>query len=168
MTDSLSDNMQNLPQAPEPLRALILATFADRNGAVTERDILLARMTGAVEADADAVRCQVRTPAGRTNAIGPDALEQATAKEEAEGEKQDLELRMDNAAKRRANRGALSAHLPRIEVTLEPEDTACPCCRAPMTVIGAPTHIVEHEGEIWAHDRNARPWYRRPEENDGA
>ena len=23
-----------------------------------------------------------------------------------------------------------------IEVTLTPEDTACPCCRAPMTVIG--------------------------------
>ena len=39
-------------------------------------------------------------------------------------------------AKRRASRGALPAHLPRIEVTLAPEDTACPCCRAAMVVIG--------------------------------
>jgi transposase len=33
----------------------------------------------------------------------------------------------------------LPAHLPRIEVTLSPEDTACPCCRATMTVIGEDT-----------------------------
>ena len=36
-----------------------------------------------------------------------------------------------HAAKRRVGRGALrAAHLPRIEVTLAPENTACPCCRA--------------------------------------
>ena len=60
-------------------------------------------------------------------------------KAEAEAEKRDPELRKDNAAKRRASRGALPAHLPRIEVTLAPEDTACPCCRATMTVIGEDT-----------------------------
>jgi transposase len=43
------------------------------------------------------------------------------------------------ATKRRASRGALPAHLPRIEVTLAPEDTACPCCQAVMTVIGEDT-----------------------------
>ena len=60
----------------------------------------------------------------------------ASRSEDAEAEKRDPELRLDNAAKRRASRGALPAHLPRIEVTLTPEDTACPCCRASMTVIG--------------------------------
>jgi transposase len=39
-------------------------------------------------------------------------------------------------ARRRARRDALPAHLPRVEVMLTPEDTACPCCRAAMTVIG--------------------------------
>ena len=68
--------------------------------------------------------------------LGLEALEQAIAKDDAEAEKRDPELRKDNAAKRRASRGALPAHLPRIEVTLAPEDTACPCCRATMTVIG--------------------------------
>jgi hypothetical protein len=52
-------------------------------------------------------------------------LEQAIAKEDAEAEKRDPELGRDNAARRRASRGALPAHLPRIEVTLAPEDTAC-------------------------------------------
>ena len=43
------------------------------------------------------------------------------------------------AAKRRANRGALPVHLPRVDVTIEPDDTNCPCCRAPMHVIGEET-----------------------------
>jgi transposase len=33
----------------------------------------------------------------------------------------------------------LADYLPRIEITLLPEDTACPCCRAAMTVIGTDT-----------------------------
>jgi transposase len=41
--------------------------------------------------------------------------------------------------KRRVNRGALPAHLPRVDVTITPEDTNCPCCRAPMHVIGEET-----------------------------
>src|SRR5438132_19184 len=41
--------------------------------------------------------------------------------------------------KRRANRGALPIHLPHVDVTIEPEDTNCPCCRAPMHVIGEET-----------------------------
>src|SRR5262249_46952499 len=43
------------------------------------------------------------------------------------------------ADKRGANRGALPAHLPHVDVTIEPGDTNCPCCRAPMHVIGAET-----------------------------
>jgi transposase len=40
---------------------------------------------------------------------------------------------------RKANRGALPAHLPRLHETIAPEDTNCPCCRAPMHVIGEET-----------------------------
>ena len=68
-----------------------------------------------------------------------EAIEQAIAKADAEAEMRDPERRLDNAAKRRASRGALPSHLPRIEVTLTPDDTACPCCRATMTVIGGDT-----------------------------
>ena len=150
MTDSLSDNMRNLPEDTAALRALILATFAERDAtiaerdaAVTERDILLAQNDRLRHLLLKLTRMQFgarseRLPEEQLQ-LGLEALEQAIAKDEAEAEKRDPELRDGNAAKRRANRGALPAHLPRIEVTLAPEDTACPCCRAPMTVIGEDT-----------------------------
>jgi transposase len=133
--------MQNLPQDAEALRALVLATFAERDAAVTERDILQAQNDRLRHLLLKLTRMQFgarseRLPEEQLQ-LGLEALEQAIAKDEAEAEKkQDPELREGNAARRRANRGALPAHLPRIEVTLAPEDTACPCCRAEMTVIG--------------------------------
>ena len=36
----------------------------------------------------------------------------------------------------RRNRGALPAHLPRVEVVIEPDETACPCCGGTLHVIG--------------------------------
>lgn len=36
----------------------------------------------------------------------------------------------------RRNRGALPAHLPRVEVVIEPDETACPCCGGSLHVIG--------------------------------
>ncbi len=41
-----------------------------------------------------------------------------------------------DAKPRRANRGALPAHLERIEQVITPPSTACPCCAKPMHVIG--------------------------------
>ena len=127
----------------EALRALVLATFAERDAAVTERDTLLAQNDRLRHLLLKLTRMHFgarseRLPEEQLQ-LGLEALEQAIAKDEAQAEKQDPELRKDNAAKRRASRGALPAHLPRIEVTLAPEDTACPCCRATMTEIGEDT-----------------------------
>lgn len=159
MTDSLQINLQSLPEDTEALRALVLATFAERDttiaerdAAVTERDILLAQNDRLRHLLLKLTRMQFGAKSERLPEeqlqLGLEALEQAIAKDEAEAEKQDPELRQGNAAKRRANRGALPAHLPRIEVILEPEDTACPCCRAPMTVIGEDTSEREH-ANLW-------------------
>jgi transposase len=41
--DSPSDDIQSLPEGLEALRALVLTTIAERDAAVTERDILLAQ-----------------------------------------------------------------------------------------------------------------------------
>jgi transposase len=43
---------------------------------------------------------------------------------------------VDERNKRRINRGALPAHLPRVHVSIEPESTVCPCCKGQMHVIG--------------------------------
>jgi transposase len=141
--DTAPDTMQSLPESIEALHALVLATFAERDAAVLERDTLLAQNDRLRHLLLKLTRMQFgarseRLPEEQLQ-LGLEALEQAIAKGDAEAEKQDPELRKDNAAKRRASRGALPAHLPRIEVTLAPEDTACPCCRAAMTVIGEDT-----------------------------
>ena len=38
--------------------------------------------------------------------------------------------------KRRRRAASLPEHLPRVEIVIEPEDTACPCCGGAMHVIG--------------------------------
>ena len=67
--------------------------------------------------------------------LGLGDVETAIAQLEAQGEQRDPERKRDGIAKCRASRGALPADLPRVEVTLSPSDTNCPCCRAAMTEI---------------------------------
>ncbi|MGH7078350.1 MAG: IS66 family transposase zinc-finger binding domain-containing protein [Acetobacteraceae bacterium] len=137
---------QSLPDDAEAPRALLLPLMAARDAAVRERDALTAERDALLEHNErlhhllQLKRMQFGAKSERLPEkelqLGPKALEQASAKGDAEAEKHDPKLRRDRAAKRRASRGALPAHLPRIEVTLESEDTRCPCCRAAMAVIG--------------------------------
>ena len=71
--------------------------------------------------------------------LGLEDIEQALARDAAEAEKRDPALRREQAAKRRRTRGALPKHLPRVEITLLPEHTSCPCCAVTMTRIGEDT-----------------------------
>ena len=64
-------------------------------------------------------------------------IEATLAANAAEAGKQSPALRGQQAKRRRAGRGRLPAHLPRVEVVLAPEATACPCCRGPLVEIGA-------------------------------
>src|SRR5271170_1166756 len=137
------DTMQSLPDDVQGLRALVLTLVAERDAAIGERDALQEQNDRIRDLLLKLKRMQFgarseRLPEEQLQ-LGLEALEQAIAKGDAEAEKRDAALQKDNAARRRASRGALPAHLPRIEVTLAPEDTACPCCRATMTVIGEDT-----------------------------
>jgi transposase len=58
------------------------------------------------------------------------------AESEAEEEKADQAMCQARGRQRRQSRGALPDQLPRIEVVIEPETTACPCCNGAMHVIG--------------------------------
>ena len=137
----------SLPDDLEALRAMVMALMTERDvvtsqlDAVTaERDTLLERNERLHHLLLKLKRMQFGTKSERLPAeqlqLGLEAIEQAIAKGEAEAEKRDPELRKDRAAKRRGRETALPRDLPRIEVTLEPEDKTCPCCRAAMVVIG--------------------------------
>ena len=138
--NTASGILQNLPDDVEGLRALVLTLMAKLEATVSERDALAEQNDRIRHLLLKLKRMQFGAKSERLPEeqlqLGLEALEQAIARGEAEAEKRDPDLRKDGVARRRASRGALPAHLPRIEVMLAPEDTACPCCKAAMTVIG--------------------------------
>jgi transposase len=76
----------------------------------------------------------------RSEQLDPDQLrlaleerEIAAAREAATAEKEKPTPRPRTG---RDERKSLPAHLPRVEVVIEPETTACPCCGGAMHVIG--------------------------------
>lgn len=68
--------------------------------------------------------------------LGLEEAEQVEAEGIAREETGDPAKREAHARKRRANRGSLPAHLPRIERVVDVPDKACPCCRGEMHVMG--------------------------------
>jgi zinc-finger binding domain of transposase IS66/Transposase C of IS166 homeodomain len=97
-----------------------------------------------VDASSPRGRIDIRTGVGRRRRpeqllLALEDIEQAIAGAEAADDKKDAVAARARGEKRRTNRGALPAHLPRLDVTIEPEDMNCPCCREPMHVIGEET-----------------------------
>lgn len=67
--------------------------------------------------------------------LGLEEAEQVEAAGQAEDDAADQVARA-RAQKRRANRGSLPAHLPRIERVIDIDDHTCPCCRGGLHCIG--------------------------------
>ncbi len=68
--------------------------------------------------------------------LGLEEVEQTAASTEAENEAVAPAERASHAAKRRINRGSLPAHLPRLEMVVDIDDHACPCCQGALHRIG--------------------------------
>jgi transposase len=137
---SVSEGTDQLPTDVAALQALLVAARAERDAAIAERDQVLTQNHRLQHLLHQLERMQFGR---RSEKLDPDQLqlafedvEQAVAATEAADDKHDPVGARERAEKRRANRGALPAHLPRIHVTIAPEDTNCPCCRSPMHVIG--------------------------------
>ena len=138
---------QILPADIAALRALVLAAWAERDAERAEKARLIEerdQLAGQNDRLRHLIRQLQRMQFGRrSEKLDPDQLnlaledlEQAVAESEAEQEKADPALRKTRSEKRRAGRGPLPEHLPRVEIIVEPEDTACPCCGGAMHVIG--------------------------------
>ena len=139
----VSESADQLPTDIAVLRARLATALAERDAAIAERDQALSQNDRLRHLLHQLQRAQFGR---RSEKLDPDQLrlalediEQVIAANEADDDKTDPVAARARANKRRANRGALPAHLPRVHVTITPEDTNCPCCRAPMHVIGEET-----------------------------
>lgn len=68
--------------------------------------------------------------------LGLEEAEQIEAADEEENEQASPAEGLERARKRRTNRGAWPSHLPRVEMIVDIEDHACPCCRNGLHRIG--------------------------------
>ena len=132
--------LPTLPDDVGALQALLRAAWTERDSVAAERDALAEQNDRLRHLLLRLKRLQFgarseRLPEAQLQ-LGLEDVETAIAMGEVEAEQRNPGLRKERTAKRRASRGALPSHLPRVEVTLAPEDTTCPCCRAAMTVIG--------------------------------
>jgi transposase len=139
----VSEIEHQLPTDIEALHVLVVAARAERDVAIAERDQALSQNDRLRHLLRQLQRAQFGR---RSEKLDPEQLqlalediEQAIAGREADDDKKDPVAARSRCEQRRTNRGALPAHLPRVDVTIEPEDTNCPCCQAPMHVIGEET-----------------------------
>src|SRR5215468_4816649 len=136
-----------LPDDVAALRALVLMAWAERDAERAKHGRLIEERDQLADQN-DRLRHLLRQLqrmqfGRRSEKLDPDQfnlaledLEQAVAASEAEQDKADPALRQARSEKRRTGRGPLPEHLPRVEIVVEPEDTACPCCGSAMHVIG--------------------------------
>jgi transposase len=139
----VSESADQLPTDIAALQAQLATARAERDAAITERDQALSQIDHLRHLLRQLQRAQFGRRSEKLDAdqlqLALEDTEQAIAADEAEDDKKDPAAARARADKRRADRGALPAHLPRVHVTIAPEDTNCPCCRAPMHVIGEDT-----------------------------
>jgi transposase len=119
------------------LRAIIFGARSEKSAVIIAEQLSL----GLGEAGADAA---VPSPA---NDDGP---------KDARGNKTAPEMRK----KPKRNIGALPKHLPRVDVTIEPETTMCPCCAGGLHRIGEDVNdVVDRVPAVLRILRTIRPKY---------
>src|SRR3954466_9480421 len=156
--DRLLQHLQRMTEVVAQQNASLASLQAEHNAVLAERDAvrterdLIREERDAAQAEIEKLRLLIRQLqrarfGRRPEKLDPDQLqlgledlEQAAAAAEAA---QEAAARSSGAPRpprsRRRNLGALPAHLPRVEVLVDVEDKACPCCGGAMHVIGEDT-----------------------------
>ncbi len=134
------DDTSSLPEDAAALRTLLLETLSRCDTLVAERDALASQNERLQQLLLKLKRRQFGTKSEKLPEeqllFAFEEIEATLAGNAAEAGKASPTLRGNQVERRRAGRGRLPAHLPRIEVMLTPEATACPCCRGPLVEIG--------------------------------
>ncbi len=126
-----------LPDDAMALKALLLAERAGHAEGLAERDAEAERLRQIIKA------LQRHRFGRRAETLPVDQLElaledveQVEAGEDAKAETAAPEKKVARVRTRRANRGSLPKHLPRIETIVDIDDKTCACCRTALHKIG--------------------------------
>src|SRR4051794_22356403 len=146
--DQLLRHLQRMAEVITRQNASLVSLQAEYDTVVSERDTLRSEHDAA-QAEIEKLRLLIRQLqrgqfGRRSERLDPDQLqlgledlEQAAAAAEAAQEGVAARNGTPRPPRvRRRNLGALPAHLPRVEVLVDLEDKACPCCGGAMHVIG--------------------------------
>ena len=140
----VSETAHQLPTDIEALHALLAAARAERDAAIAERDQALSQ----IDRLRHLLRQLQRAQFGRrSEKLDPEQLLLALEDIEQADCRQRGRRRQEGPGGRPGTRprsaAPIAARFPPIcracDVTIEPEDTNCPCCQAPMHVIGEET-----------------------------
>jgi transposase len=140
----VSDATTSLPQDPAALQQLLMMALAERDAARAEKEIAQAQVER-VLAQNDRLRHIIRQLQrgvfGRSSEkLDPDQIEMVLESYEEGEARVEAEKTKTSGNRVGSSRGdtrkSLPPHLPRVEVVVEPQDTACPCCGGEMHVIG--------------------------------
>lgn len=136
----MSTSVDSLPTNLDLLRSLVQQLTGERDAAVAECQRLSEQNERLWEVLKQAQDAQYGR---RSEQLDRDQMELALEEREtAEAQNDALENKRNGTTesmgrpKRRANRGYLPAHLPRVHVTLAPEQTVCSCCQGKLHQIG--------------------------------
>jgi transposase len=142
--DRLLQQLQQMTEVIAAQNASFLSLQAKHDAVLAERD--------AAQAEIEKLRLLIRQLqrgqfGRRSERLDPDQLqlgledlEQTVAAAEAAKEEAAARNGISRAPRvRRRNLGALPAHLPRVEVLVDTEDKACPCCGGSLHLIGEDT-----------------------------
>ncbi|HEX4098710.1 MAG TPA: IS66 family transposase zinc-finger binding domain-containing protein, partial [Caulobacteraceae bacterium] len=131
---------QALPGDVETLQALLLKERAEHAAALLAKDHAHAEIERLRQIIKEMQRHRfgrrAETLAPDQLALGLEDVEQEIAAGEAGTEAVAPAEKAARVARRRTNRGALAAHLPRIEMLIDIEDKTCPGCRGGLHRIG--------------------------------
>mgnify|MGYP006276622753 CR=1 FL=1 len=146
---------EDLPDDPAALKALLRAARSEKDDLAEE----VARLRAIVAV------FQRAAFGRRSERLDPDQLElaleeasQEIAEDRAGQNASDATRKASRSERRRVNRGSPPAHLPRVEIVVEPKSADCPCCGGALHRIG--------EGEPSSRHRSEADGERAPARRD--
>lgn len=154
---------ENLPRDPDQLIEIVLAC----EGTIEALQATIAKLRTIIfgaRSEKSAVIISEQLSLGLVEALSAapstahDGVKDGEGKDDGQGDGNRAAL--ETRPKRQRNIGALPEHLPRVDVTIEPETTKCPCCGGALHRIGEDVNdVVDRAPAVLRVLRTIRPKY---------